>query len=203
MTYWALGRDFDGKTYVGIITGNDAHRVHRWINIDASLPNTLEIFNIPVISFSLHSDGPVSTQPLWCMAKLDCRKFMRKDRSGITRFALLNINQDGGQGDPWAYMAHSWNRLGAPNLIHFPMQMPYPQQYSMVLNATLIQASRLGPPTAQKIRKRLDRNEDGNQDGDEDGNNNNGGPPKALRNSADHEKGDPKGPGGRGGQVAT
>ena len=68
--------------------------------------------------------------------------------------------QDGGQGDPWAYMAHSWNRLGAPNLIHFPRQMPYPQQYSMVLNATLIQASRLGPPTAQKIKKRLDRDED-------------------------------------------
>ena len=48
--YWTRAVAPDGTTYIGFIHDSNAREIHRWLNIDSSLPDYVDINDIAVLA---------------------------------------------------------------------------------------------------------------------------------------------------------
>ena len=174
MTYWVHARSADGiKTFMGMISGPDSIRVHRWCQTEGSIPYTMDIHNVPVLAFQYFADGPVAIAPFWGTARLRLKKSWAPDFTSVEKEADLHIN------DIWSYQVRHWADTGVPHLARSRTALP--RAFRLVIPAFLIQAGQFDHIYATRRHLRKDS-------GDKDGNDNTGGP---------------EGDGGRRGQVAT
>ena len=153
MTYWVIARDDDGKTFIGTIAGMEGRRIHHWLQIDASLPHKITIEGIPVIVFSLFTDGPVATQPFWGRARLKLNKHWRHyGRTGVRQCYVRSIRLYVTHGN--SLWVHSWGTNGMPNLINSPGDNIFPISHRRCLDATLMQVGMMRHmySTARHIR---------------------------------------------------
>ena len=131
--FWVKATAPDGTIYIGIVGDLNAGQVHRWLHINSSLPDLVEILSIPVISIP---PGGISIDSIWGTGNLILQKTVHENV--YTRDVTLDVNS----GVP--FMVDRWIS-GSPQFIFFPgiNRHRYPPELRVRLPATLTQVGLL------------------------------------------------------------